>query len=508
MNVELPDGSTLEGVPDNATKVDILGKLQRANHPAAPIMMKQMAAKQTADETSAGGRHLAGIGLAFRNAERAGRQMMGMGAPDFAENRETDRALNSTPAGFAGNMIGNIAMSAPLAAMPGANTVLGAGLGGAAVGAAQPTDTQGERVTNMGVGGLLGAGTQALAGPIAQKVGEWGGRRQAGAASRQSRNAERDETIRRGQEAGLVTPPSAINEPSFLGKRLESLAGKAALSQEASLRNQQPVNALSRSAAGLAEDQPINVQNLRTARQTSSAPYREISALSPQAARDLEAAQAARAESKLQWKHYGRSADPAAHRAATAADQQMESALDRIDQAAQAAGRPELIDSLKQARSQIARNHQVQGALNRGTGDVDPAVIGRALDNGAPLTGELETIGRYQQAFPHSMREASKVPAPGVGKTELLASALLSGGGYQASDSPYGALAGLAPFASGPARSALLSKSVQRMLAKPNYSPGLTANSAAALENPETRRRAAMLARAMALPAIPQAVNQ
>lgn len=450
----------------------------------------------------------AGMGKAFTDIGRGAGQLVGMGptAEETQETRRLDAPLMKTGSGMAGNVAGNIAALAPLAVVPGGATVAGAGTMGLLAGGLQPTESTGERFTNMGVGGLLGGGTQFAAGPLARHLGDRAASKQASLLAQKSQNTVRDETIRMGREAGYVVPPSAVNQPSFLGGRLESLGGKAALGQESSLRNQSVTDALARKAAGLGDDQAISAEALRAARKNAAAPYREISALNPRAASELEAAQSARAESKLQWKHYNRSAEPAAHKAATMADANAKRALDNIEREAQAAGKPELVEQLKMSRALIARNHQVQNALNRGTGNVDASVLGRALDSGAPLSGELATIGRYQQAFPQFTREASKVPTPGVGKTELLAAALLGGGGTAAAG-PLGALAGLAPFASGPTRSALLSKPVQNMLAQPNYKAGAVTRGTAALNDPETQRRLAMLLRALSLPLIPQAVN-
>jgi hypothetical protein len=447
----------------------------------------------------------AGMGKAFTDIGRGAGQMIGMGpdAQEVQEMRGRDAALLNTGAGTAGNIAGNVAAFAPLAWVPGANTIAGAGVLGAASGALQPAASGMERLASAGGGAVLGGGVQALAGPVAKAIGGRATQAIDDLKVRQSQNAQLDETIMRGREAGYVVPPSAINEPSFIGGRLESLGGKAALGQEASLRNQPVTDSLARRAAGLRDDQAITADALRGARKDAALPYREISEISPQAAADLEMAQAARAESKLQWKHYNRSADPAAHKAATAADAQARAALDRIDDAAKAAGNPELIERLKLSRALIARNHQVQGALNRGTGNVEASAIGRSLDSGAPLTGELETIGRYQQAFPQFTREASKVPAPGVGKTELIMSAALAGGGAGLSDSPLGAVAGLAPFLAGPARGALLSRALQDSIAKPNYSAGMLTKNAAKLADPMTREKLALALRAGTIPMVP-----
>jgi hypothetical protein len=494
-------------VPEGTSKQDILGRLQLAKHPAAPMLMKQMASQQALDHTSGLGKFNAGMGLAFTNIGRGAKQMLGMDS-DYAENKGADRALMRTGAGAAGNVAGNIAAFAPLSVVPGANTVAGAGALGATVAAFQPTENAQERLTNMGTGGALGAGTQALAGPIAQRVGEWGADRQAAATARQSQNSVADETLRRGREAGFVVPPSAVN-PTGTNRILESIGGKADVGQEAVHRNTSALDAIGRRSAGISENEPLSREALRAARQRMAEPYREIAALSPQAAADLEALKAARFESKLQWRGYNQSGNPELHHAASAADAEVNRLANSIEQAASGAGRQDLVQALTQARQNIARNRQVQEAVNVGSGHLDPAVLGRALDRGAPLTGELETVGRMQQAFPQFLKDASGKQAAGTSALHAWIAATGAGvGGHLAG--PAGAVAGASlPYVAPPvARSIALSGPYQRAMGTPNYSPGMAANAAATLENPETRRRAALLARALALPAIPQAVNQ
>jgi hypothetical protein len=498
------DGIVIRGIPDDMKPDD--PSLQRR----VAGLRDQIRLSDPTANTGFVQRFGEGMGKAFSDIIDGGKQLFGGGpsAEEVREARQRDAPLMKTGGGMAGNISGNIAAFAPAAVIPGANTVAGAGAIGATVAALQPTESAGERLFNMGGGLILGGGTQAAVGPLAQKLGERAVNKTAELKALQSQNSVRDETIKLGQEAGYAVPPSAVAQPGFFGGRLESLGGKAALGQEASLRNQPVTNDLARQASGLRPEQALSVQNLRDVRQQAAAPYRDITALSPRAATELEAAQMARSESKLQWKDYRRNNRVESHKAATSADAEVKRALDAIDQEAIAAGKPELVDQLKLARQLIARNHQVQGALNRGDGNVDASVLGRALDSGAPLDGQLATIGRYQQTFPNFTREASKVPSPGVGKTELLAAALLGGTGLGVSDSPLGAAAGLAPFLAGPARSALLSKTVQKHLAEPNYSAGLLTRKTAELADPETRRRAAILARALVLPAIPRAVNE
>lgn len=497
------DGIVIRNIPDEVTPDD-----EGLKRRVLGVRDQQ----RMADPTSGMGftdKFNAGMGKAFSDIGRGTKQLFGGGpsAEEVRETRRLDAPLMRTGAGIAGNIGGNVAVAAPAMFIPGVNSVAGAGAAGATIAALQPTEGTGERLTNMAVGGGLGAGTQYLAGPVAKKLGERAVTKQAELAAAQSRNSVRDETIRMGREAGYVVPPSAVHKPSFIGGRLESLAGKAALGQESALRNQPVTDALARRAAGLQEDVPITVAALRQARHGMAQPYRDVAALNPKAASDLEALQAARHASRTQWKHYNRSADPAALASAQSADKQSAAWQKSLEGHAQASGKTDLVQALIDSRANIAKNRTVQKALNRGTGSVDAAVIGRELDAGAPLTGELATIGRYQQSFPHFMREASSVPTPQVGKTELLASALLGGGGAMAGG-PVGALAGLAPFASGPTRSLLLSEPVQSSLANPNYSVGPLTRGTAVLADPATRERLALLARSLALPAIPEVVNQ
>ena len=448
----------------------------------------------------------AGMGLAFTNIGRAGKQMVGMDS-DFQRNRAEDKALTNTGAGLAGNVAGNIAAFAPLALVPGANTVAGAGAIGGITGALQPTDTAGERLKNMAIGGVLGSGTQYAATTGAQKIGEAAASRQAEAAARQSRNSVRDETLRRAQEAGYVVPPSAVN-PSTTNKVVESVAGKAAVGQEAALRNQDITDALARRAAGLSENVPITESALAGVRKTAAQPYRDVAGLSQQASADLESLKQARNDATAYFKHYERSADPSSLAKAKQLTQTAEQLEQNIEQAANASGRPDLIDALRQARKQIAKTYTVERALNVGSGNVDARAIGRALDKGAPLSDDLETIGRFAEAFSPYAREGSSIPTPGVSKVAALASMLMGGGGAAAAG-PVGVAAGAVPFVVPPAaRSMVLSKHYQSMMAKPDYSVSSFTKNAAALADPQTRERLALLGRALVAPSIPLVTQQ
>jgi hypothetical protein len=78
---------------------------------------------------------------------------------DVAEARRRDAPLMRTRGGTVGNLAGNIAMLAPTALIPGANTLTGAAAIGAATGALQPSTSGRETLTNTGLGAFAAPAT-------------------------------------------------------------------------------------------------------------------------------------------------------------------------------------------------------------------------------------------------------------------------------------------------------------------------------------------------------------
>jgi hypothetical protein len=105
----------------------------------------------------------AGIGKGMSDTVRGIGQVVGaVPQQDIDETAKLDRALNNTGAGMAGNVAGNIALAIPTLAVPGASTLRGAALIGAAQGAAQPVETGQSRLQNAAIGGAAGAGGVAV----------------------------------------------------------------------------------------------------------------------------------------------------------------------------------------------------------------------------------------------------------------------------------------------------------------------------------------------------------
>ncbi|UGQ44976.1 hypothetical protein [Massilia endophytica] len=93
-----------------------------------------------------------------------------MGLPtraDIDEAKKRDAALMNTGAGLAGNIFGNVAAAAPTAMIPGANTITGGALVGAASSAIQPVGTDDSRFKNIGIGAAAGGAV-----PLAIRTGK------------------------------------------------------------------------------------------------------------------------------------------------------------------------------------------------------------------------------------------------------------------------------------------------------------------------------------------------
>lgn len=161
MNVELPNGVVIEGVPDGTNRYTVLAKALEAGH----ITPEQIGQENYSPVSDSGFQNFrAGFGKAFVDLGRGAKDLVAdaFGSEEasdveIAGSRRRDAPLMESGAGLAGNIGGNVAAFIPAAAVPGANTAVGAGMIGATAGLLQPA-LEGERGANVAIGGLLGAG--------------------------------------------------------------------------------------------------------------------------------------------------------------------------------------------------------------------------------------------------------------------------------------------------------------------------------------------------------------
>jgi flagellar biosynthesis chaperone FliJ len=446
--------------------------------PAAPVNLKigvegmGDAMKSVMKEAGPAASRLAAFGSFPRQMYEGTKQILGMG--DEANVRGLRTIEEEHPVSA---VAGGVATMVPLSMIPGVNAVAGQAALGGAVGASMPTIGDESRLMNAGVGAATGGAAAAVLKGIAHGTGKLLQKATQKTTSQAASQSVRDATIREAQKAGYVIPPTATGGGK-MAVALESLGGKAAVSQTASIRNQQVTNALARKAAGLAPDQEITEATLEAARKTLAQPYREVAQVSQRAAQALEKLEDARLDVKDLWKQYAAGGGPVARKAAIQAEQKVSVLEKLIEKEASQVGKSGLAQRVREARVALAKNHDVENALNLGDGNVDAKVIGKMLQKRGVkgVTGELQTVGKFANAFGSFARHAPVTQsAPGVSALTPHVAAALGLGGFAATQSsgmgPWGMAAAGVPLLRGSARTAALSKMMQGV---PSYAPSAT----------------------------------
>jgi hypothetical protein len=327
-------------------------------------------------------------------------------------------------------------------------------------------------------------------------------------------NVEREFAATRG--AGYVVPPSTI-KPTMGNVAVESLGGKIATAQTASLRNQEVTNALASRSVGLSPNQPLTPAALKNLRETAGQAYRRlgnVGRITPdldfysdisrirsgiaQIQKDFPKANVSAGDEieslvkSLQRPGFdsrsgleyikdlrksavgnltGQNAADPAKRSLGAAQQQAADALeDMIERQLAQTGNQSLVDDFRAARQLIAKTYTVQNALET-TGNVNAAKLAQLLRKDKPLSPELTTAARFAGAFPKAAAMPERIGGPGVSALD----ATMAGAGGAlglALQSPQTAAAALAfPFARYGARNLALSEALQRNLLNPSRVP-------------------------------------
>lgn len=335
---------------------------------------------------------------------------------------------------------------------------------------------------------LLSGALPAVAGAGAQKLLAGTPEAIAAAAKAMRKAPQEVKTLQEAQKLGLkalpseikkggVSTPGATSEASpqgFFRTQLESLGGATASKRQIQLENQQTINDAVKRQLKIKGDE-ISPNALKAVREREGKIYEQFSAIAEEAkpqldelnrlrdaiphfsndpgnaqrqalldqfdARNaarrsqLEAAvnsdplelRRVRGEAQAMMDAYyasgGKNVD--AQTKAFELRDQAKKIEESMEVAAANAGKPELSKKLVNARRMIARTYAAEDALNPGNFNIDPDKLGQAALRGTPLDGELATIANFRNAYPQSVREASKVAEPGVSH----AATILAGGG-------------------------------------------------------------------------------
>lgn len=283
---------------------------------------------------------------------------------------------------------------------------------------------------------------------------------QQAAADEASRNFVKDETWKQARKEGYVVPPATMGTPG--GKAAQIVAGKKTLTEGAQTTNQPITDRIARREAGLKPNQPIDMPNLRKARQEIAKPYQELASLSPEADEALTEMSRMRDRAQMFEHEYSRTGTVDAWEKAQYWRGQEADWNAILEDEAHRLGRDDLVPEMRAARVKLAKNYNVQAATNFGTGEVDARVIGRMYQASPErYTGGLATIGRFAQRFNEYVK-------PGV--ADYVPDTHLGTHAGPHGMNVYGWLGGGVPGLRGPVTKLALSDLMQKT---PTYQPGL-----------------------------------
>jgi hypothetical protein len=255
MDVRLPDGTVIKGVPDGMSKADLVAKLKANGYDVAKLDAPKVDNNAAQNErlkkqggTAGDGENFtAAIGKGLVDTWRGGKQLAGLLNPvvrsqneadnlqgQIDEAKRRDAPLLDTKAGMAGNIVGQVAPAVLAAPLTGPGVVAGAATG-AVMGAAQPVATGESRAQNSLIGLVGGGAAPIIARGIGAGVGAvrgmvepfYEGGRQAIAGRTLARFG-----IQPGDVQGLTGAPTATGARTTLAEQIarpEGAAGAARL---------------------------------------------------------------------------------------------------------------------------------------------------------------------------------------------------------------------------------------------------------------------------------------
>jgi hypothetical protein len=384
-----------------------------------------------------------------------GRERQQQYQAEYDEARRLDAPLMASRAARAGSLVGQAAVTAPLAAIPGAGTALGAAALGGGLGAISPVAGDESRAANIGLGAASGVAGKFAGDLAAYGVGKLAGRvRPAAPATPATRS----------MDAGYRLPPSmAKANPGLLDTLVEGIGGKVRTEQDFSVANQANTNRLVRQALGLGEGEKVPLEEVLKAREDAGEAYNAIKTfggtftetpayrakldlikrvgstkssrkiLNPEQVANLvedlkgdlapdeaiEVVKKLRADSSFNIASRDPNARALGHAQRKAAD-----AVDGL--IGEHLQGTEFYGLYRQARQVIAKTYDVQNALNETTGDVSALKLAKALKN-RPLSAELKDVAKFGQAFPGVARDTTKAgsrPGSKLGVLDIGAAAV------------------------------------------------------------------------------------
>jgi hypothetical protein len=284
----------------------------------------------------------------------------------------------------------------------------------------------GKEAATAGLGAIMGVtiarGLDAGKNPAAIAV-----------ALEKAQDAGRRYTQKMGHELGYVFPPSMIR-PNYVNDVVNSLGGSASMMREVINRNQKRTNSLIREDIGLPPDAKLyrdpqtgKVPPLEAIRIGPNAVYKEVESVSDQTAAALKMFQDANSEAAALRAQYRDMfpKDNSVRLARDKAEDARKEAAKLLQEQLKKDGKPDLWGKFEEARTKLAKIATAQDAMNAATGDFDAAHFGRMWeDNPKLLTGKMEQIGRFWNAFEKTAKDANTQLPVAVNQLNVMAAAI------------------------------------------------------------------------------------
>lgn len=411
------------------------------------------------------------------------KQLFGADNKQDIENNNTIREANPMSA-LAGNVA---AYSLAGAAAPVVNTVKGAAGVGAVTGFLNPTESTGtdgliQRAENASIGAGAGAGGVMLSNGASKYIAN----AKADKLLQQSQNATRDASLTAARDAGYVVTPS-LADGGKIAKLVEGASGSARMARTAMDTNQKITNNLANEYLGLPKGTSLSDGVLDSLKSPHNAVYEQVANLPDTVIRQqsvkslgtgntatkdvvangrelLDKLKEARDVSRSAWKGFnsGTANNPTELlKTAKNADTLASKIELDLEQMASKNGQPDLVQSLRSSRKELAKIHTIDKVMNETTGDVDAIALAKLAKKGVPVDGAAKKIANFGRAYP----KIARVPADGNSAPITAVDAGLVSGGIGAGNPIIASL----PIARVAGRSAILSSPVQNAMANKSY---------------------------------------
>jgi hypothetical protein len=307
--------------------------------------------------------------------------------------------------------------------------------------------------------------------------------------------------LQKARQQGYAVPPSTVN-PSPLNKTLESIGGKVATQQDASLGNQQITDALVKSDLGLSKSTAMSEAVLPSIRSAAGEPYEALRKVGtmradtqysdaltkitskyqgaakdfPDLARNdimdavesvrkpsfdsesaIDAISILRDKAATSYRQGDKALGKAYREISSALEEAMERSLSRRGNDS-----TKLLEQFRSARQLIAKTYSAEAALNPQVGSFNAQKLAAQLAKGKPLSGDMKKAAEFAQAFPKASQLI--LDSGSVRNTDII----MGAGTAMLSKEPTYLLY---PFARQAARAGLLSNAGQSMLTQPGVQP-------------------------------------